>query len=648
MNDDELRRDNERLLRENAELVRRLADAASTSTRAEDHERKRLGVLFAKAPALIAAVRGKDHVFEFANEAYAALTGRHDVIGKTIAEVRSTVPGGGLTELLDRVLETGEPFIADAMPLTMTRPGALPEQRYVNFVYQPIVEPDGSRSGVFLHGVDVTDITIAQQRIRAQFHGIPVPTYVFQRVDDVGEKQFVLLDVNKAALTISNGAIAALIGRPASECFADVPEIADEIARCLERGPTTQREIERTLATGEKRRFFVTFAAAPPDLVIVHTADVTERVKLEHQLRQSQKMEAVGQLAGGVAHDFNNLLTVILSYTGMALQDLKPGEALHHEMLEIENAGRRACELTRQLLAFSRKQVLKPRVIDLHAVASGMRSMLTRLLGEDVELTILPSLALGRVLADPGQIEQVIMNLAVNARDAMPTGGKLTIEAANVELELGDHVLLAISDTGIGMDAATRARLFEPFFTTKPVGKGTGLGLATVFGIVKQSGGTVNVYSEPGEGSTFKIYLPRTDLALESDHAQAPVTTLGGSETILLVEDQDQVRMVACAILRRHGYRVLDAASGAEALGVSKTFTGTIDLLLTDVVMPRMSGPKLAEALAPLRPAMKVLFASGYTDDAIVHHGILQGGVAFVQKPFTPETLLRKVRDTIG
>jgi two-component system, cell cycle sensor histidine kinase and response regulator CckA len=387
--------------------------------------------------------------------------------------------------------------------------------------------------------------------------------------------------------------------------------------------------------------------------------DVTERNRMERQIRQTQKMEAIGNLAGGVAHDFNNLLSIILSYSQMLAADLQPGDPMRADLDEISKAGEGAAGLTRQLLAFSRQQILQPRILDLNAVVGGVAKMLRRLVGEDVELNVEGGAALGTVNADPGQIEQVVMNLVVNARDAMPDGGKLTIETSNVELdstyaadhpgvEPGAYVMLAVTDTGTGMDGATRERIFEPFFTTKEKGKGTGLGLSTVFGIVRQSGGSVSVRSELGEGTTIQVYLPQADPACgTAPQVVKDVQGLRGSETILLVEDDDQVRALTRTILERHGYHVLEAQSGGDAFLLCEQHKTMIHLLLTDVVMRRMSGRTLAARLACLRPEMKVLYMSGYTDDAIVRHGMLNSDVAFLQKPFTPRTLTRKLREVL-
>jgi two-component system cell cycle sensor histidine kinase/response regulator CckA len=380
--------------------------------------------------------------------------------------------------------------------------------------------------------------------------------------------------------------------------------------------------------------------------------------KSEDQLRQAQKMEALGRLTGGIVHDFNNLLSVVVSYSELVINDLQPsGQALEY-LQQIQIAGKRAVDLTRQLLVFSRQQVFEPKILDLNETLAGLNKMLARIVGEDIELTTIPGEAIGLISAAPGSIEQLVMNLVVNARDAMPAGGKLTMETANVMLDAdyawthlgvtpGPHVMLAVSDTGTGMDRATQARIFEPFFTTKETGKGTGLGLATVFGIVQQCGGTIWVYSEPGHGSTFKIYLPRTSGAFETVHERPAPVTLRGSETILLVEDEDQVRGVALRILRRHGYSVLDARNAGEALLLCEKHKGKIDLLLTDVVMPRVSGPELAQRLSTARPEMKVLCMSGYTDSGIVSNGMLAADVAYLQKPITPATLTRKVREVL-
>lgn len=382
----------------------------------------------------------------------------------------------------------------------------------------------------------------------------------------------------------------------------------------------------------------------------------------EKQLQQAQKMEAVGRLAGGIAHDFNNLLTIITGYSQLMLNRLHPDDLLRNDVEEIRRAALRAATLTQQLLAFSRRQVLMPKVVNLNNIVDMVNAMLQRLIGEDIDLVTVLHPELGNVKADPAQIEQVIMNLAVNARDAMPRGGKLTIETANVEiiepyryggmaLTPGLYAMLAVSDTGCGMDAETQAHIFEPFFTTKEQGKGTGLGLATVYGIVKQSDGHILVYSEPGKGSTFKIYLPIVDDAVDpidgSGSEKPSPELLHGNETILLVEDEPAVRVLIRDTLRLFGYTVLEARHGYEAQLMGTQRTEPIHLLMTDVVMPQMSGRELAEGLVAVHPDMKVLYMSGYTENAVIHHGILDPGTSFLQKPFTPDTLARKVREVL-
>jgi PAS domain S-box-containing protein len=388
-------------------------------------------------------------------------------------------------------------------------------------------------------------------------------------------------------------------------------------------------------------------------------ADITERRQLESQLRQAQKMEAVGQLAGGVAHDFNNLLTVIGGRCYLMLGKLGADDPLRREVELVRGAAERAARLTHQLLAFSRKQVLEPRVLDLNETVSGIEPLLRRLIGEHIEISVIQGPRLAHVKADAGQLEQVILNLAVNARDAMGRGGQLVLETANVtldaaaarrspDLEPGAYVMLSVTDSGHGMDAATRAQIFEPFFTTKEVGKGTGLGLATVYGIVKQSGGLIEVESEPGHGASFKVYLPAVQAPVEADEpAKAPGTRLRGSETVLLVEDDPNLRTLAREILTVQGYTVIEAASPLEAIRIHERHADAIHLLLTDVVMPEMNGPQLAVQLQAGRPGMEVLFMSGYTGSALALEGGGEFGGAFLAKPFTPDGLSRRVREVL-
>ncbi|MBA2734763.1 MAG: response regulator [Acidobacteria bacterium] len=445
----------------------------------------------------------------------------------------------------------------------------------------------------------------------------------------------------------------------------------ERLLKDFEHGAVVNYEMELTTKNGEKRCVSwnsVNRLNEHNELVEIIGIgnDITEQVlsrrrleTTEDQLRQSQKLESVGMLAGGIAHDFNNLLTVITGYSELMLRRLDKVDPLARNVEEIKKAAERATSLTRQLLAFSRKQVLQPKVLDLNSVVANIEKMLGRLVGEDMELRTSPGAGLGQVKADPGQIEQVILNLVVNARDAMPKGGKITIETANVYLDNeyarehiaiqpGWYAMLAVTDTGCGMDAETQKYIFEPFFTTKEQGKGTGLGLSTVYGIVKQSGGNIWAYSEVGVGTTFKIYLPLVNEQVsEPEPDAARPEKVVGTETILLAEDEEMVRNLARESLKMHGYTVLTAANAGEALLICQQHVGTIHLLMTDVVMPRMSGKELAEQLLRLRPETRVLYMSGYAADAIVHHGILDKDIAFIGKPFTPDALVLKVVEVL-
>jgi len=448
----------------------------------------------------------------------------------------------------------------------------------------------------------------------------------------------------------------------------DLPALYDSVARAAEgvdlAGIWRHRKKDGAIIEVEITSHLLVFTNRRAELILAN--DVTERNRLkaalfasEEQLRQSQKLEAIGQLAGGVAHDFNNLLTAINGYSALARRRIGEDHPISSYLEEISKAGDRAANLTRQLLAFGRKQLLQPLAINLNDIVGDMIKLLKRLIGEDIQLVTKPGADIRQIKADPGQLEQVLVNLVVNARDAMPRGGTVTIETANTKLDgvyasthlgvtPGEYVMLAISDTGIGMDHDTQSRIFEPFFTTKEVGKGTGLGLSTVYGIVKQSGGNVWVYSELGKGTTFKVYLPQVEDEVSAlGDSKTHVTMKRGHETVLLVEDEEMVRKLASELLRESGYVVLSASGGEEALDFGKKHNDRIDLLITDVVMPKISGKEVAEQLKQIHPETKVLFMSGYTDEAIVHHGIVDSNIAFIQKPFSERALAHKVREVL-
>jgi two-component system cell cycle sensor histidine kinase/response regulator CckA len=463
----------------------------------------------------------------------------------------------------------------------------------------------------------------------------------------------------------ANPAACALTGMPVETLRnLELQTVLPEVARLKDGAPGKARAngVDKGVvrpAGMSNRVLDIDAAAFAPGVLVYTVRDLTNQTRLEEQLAQSQKMDAVGQLAGGIAHDFNNLLTVIMSYGSLLLGDLDEADPRREDVQEIANAAARASGLTRQLLAFSRKQILEPRLISVNTVVTGVEKLLRRLIGEDIELATTLESALYSINADPGQLEQVLINLVVNARDAMPDGGRLHITTANTVLSAdhsgrqlsaapGDYVMLAVSDTGVGMSREVQQRVFEPFFTTKGQGKGTGLGLSTVYGIVKQSGGDVWIYSEPGTGTTFKVYFPR---ALEGE-AFVPATednrsSPRGTETILVVEDDPALRALSERVLESNGYTVLLARNGIEALAIASGHSGHIDMVATDVVMPKMNGRPLVEKLLESRAEMRVLFMSGYTDDEVMRRGVIDGRTAFLQKPFTPVELARKVREVL-
>ena len=516
--------------------------------------------------------------------------------------------------------------------------------------------------------VDMTDRKRAEQGLRASEER-------FRQLVENTKEAFLVVELAGYRPLYLSRMWEEIWGRPLDEAYRnplawvqaihpDDAAVVGETRQAIEKGEAISRNFrvvrpDGTIRWVRARAFPVNNANRELYRVVGLVEDITDVRRTEEQLLQAQKMEAVGRLAGGVAHDFNNLLTAILGYSELVLQDLGPDHPSAIDVREIRAAGQSAESLTRQLLAFSRRQILQPQTLDLNTVLARVDALLQRIIGEDVELTMKLTTPLGRVSADPGQIEQVVLNLAVNARDAMPHGGKLTIETANVVLDedyvsrhagasVGPHVMVAVIDTGTGMDAATQQRLFEPFFTTKEPGRGTGLGLATVYGIVTQSRGSLWVYSELGQGSTFKVYLPVTteEIAPQVAVEMSPAS-LSGTETVLVVEDQIEARSVICQTLRRRGYTVIEAINGPDAIVKGRQPDTAIDVILTDVVMPGMGGRRVAEVIRATRADLRVVYMSGYTDSDIVDHGILEPGVTFVQKPFATDTLLRKIREVL-
>lgn len=534
-------------------------------------------------------------------------------------------------------------------------------QIHVSVTCSPIRSADGAIVGISKVARDITDRKrAADERIASEARYRTLFEYAPAGIV-IANAKGVYLDANAQLCQMLGYTREELIGKSGVDIV--VPSEVAYIQPALDAigsGGSYTREWLFRRKDGSTLSTEVIATLMPDGNLLGIIRDISERQRLESQLRQAQKMEAVGQFAAGVAHDFNNQITVVVGFAQLIKEMLPPQDPTQKMLEEVFNAGQRSASLTQQLLAFSRKQVLAPKVIDLNEIILNTEKMLRRMIGEDVELVFSPRAGLEQVLADPGQIEQVLFNLAVNARDAMPQGGKLTIETNNVELDEhycrthagalpGQYVMLAVTDSGMGMMAEIKKRIFEPFFTTKEVGKGTGLGLAVVHGIIKQSGGNIEVYSEPNVGTCFKIYFPRVQPQRSAGAGvvkeAAPVT---GHETIMLVEDEDALRMLSKQVLQQRGYKVLDAAHPDIAIELATDYKPRIDLLITDVVMPGQGGRVLAEKLLLIHPEMKVLYMSGYTDDAVVRHGILHESVNFLRKPFTPATFSQKVREVLG
>jgi PAS domain S-box-containing protein len=608
--------------------------------------------------------------FTFFNDSMCRIYGypREELMGMNDRQYTDQENAKKLFQTFNKVYRTGEPgreFDWEIIRKDGTK-------RSIESSVSLIKDLLGNRMG--FRGIvrDVTDrkraeeaLWASEKRFRELFDGAPVG---YHEIDKEGK----INRVNRTELDMLGYTAEEMVGRYVYEFIAgevSPQSVKEKLAGELPIGAAFERTyvkkdntlipvlIEEKLIKDNEGRI-VGIRSTIQDITERKRSE-EEKATLQEQLRQAQKIEAIGRLSGGIAHDFNNILTIISGNAQLSLFDLKQGDPLRENIEEIRRASERAADLTRQLLAFSRKQIMEMQVLDLNFIVQGLDKMLHRLLGEDIDLvTVLPE-GIGRVKADPGQIEQVIVNLAVNARDAMIGGGKLTIETGNVELDEGyarkhiavipgRYVMLSVSDTGMGMSPEVRERVFEPFFTTKEQGKGTGLGLSTVYGIVKQSGGNIWVYSEPDKGTTFKIYLPRVDEPIEeSEEKGVKEEILTGSETILVVEDDEEVRNLAVRILKKQGYNVLEASQGLDAFLICEEHEKPMHLLLTDVVMPKMNGRELADRIVSIHPEIKVLYMSGYTDNTIAHHGILEKGTNFMQKPFTVDGLARKVREVL-
>lgn len=584
-----------------------------------------------------------------------------EIVGRNISLLAPPEKQGEIAEILEK-LRAGQHI----RRFTTERVRKDGSRMTVGLTITPIIGPTGEITAASTIARDITEFVQARQSLRESeasyrmlFEGNPQPMYVFDR------ETLAFLAVNNAATEHYGYTRDEFLKMSIKDIrpIEDVNLVIDKLTEqpdsgLLRAGTWKHCKKNGTLIDVEITAHMLTFSDRPANLVLVR--DITDKKDLEEQLRQAQKMEAVGQLAGGIAHDFNNIITAISGYSELTSRVLPPHSRLHKNVDEIKKAAGRAAALTNQLLAFSRKQILKPAVIDVNQLVRETSMMLQRIVGEDIEFITKLDTEIENISADPTQIQQVLMNLVVNSRDAMQNGGKLVIETAQAVLshdyadlhlavKAGRYVMLAVSDTGSGMDQKTRARAFEPFFTTKDPGKGTGLGLSTVYGTVKQSGGNIWIYSEPGRGTTVKVYLPSIGIQEPKILTKPePEEQLNGSETILVVEDEDVVRDLTREFLTMHGYNVIDSPDPESAKIICADHDGPIDLLLTDVVMPGMGGADLAKILKRVRPEMKILFMSGYTDEAIVQHGVLAANSELLQKPFSSEELARKVRQVLA
>jgi PAS domain S-box-containing protein len=640
-----------------------LAALVQERTRAQSERRAsetRFRAFMQHSPA-IAFMKGSDGRYVFGNTAWAAQFGQpaESLLGRNDFDLWPE-------ETASRFQESDRKALMSRRPIELVQFGPShdgSQQWWTTLKF--LIEQDDSPPLIGGIAIDITPRMRAEQALRASEDRYRSLVELAGSVIVVANNEGRITEFNREAETFFGLSRAEALNRSYVECCVSEPHrvaVAAELARIRAGEALQGRESAFAQRDGTQKSFLwnatrLTDSSDESPHLLVIGQDISELRRLEHQLLLAQRMEGIGRLAGGIAHDFNNLLTAILGHAEMAQDDVSPTDPARSNIAEITRAAQRAADLTRQLLAFARRQIIEPRIVDLNGLVLNVDRMLRRLLGEDVELVTVQDPELWRVRIDPGQFEQVLVNLAVNARDAMPTGGTLVVETRNIHLDeefarqhttvqAGPHVLLAVSDTGVGMDAEVLAHIFEPFFTTKEVGKGTGLGLATCYGIVKQNRGSIWVDSESAIGTTFRIYLPRAEATLPVTEPSEPRATEQprGSETVLLVEDEVLVRNLAADALRRHGYQVLSASTGLEALDLAGQVLHPIDLLVTDVVMPQMGGEQLAVRMLSERPTLKVLFISGYTDMAALQHRTLVPGTALLQKPFTPGQLVHRVR----